>query len=191
VSTFADAPSLTMPAPPLLFGSLGASAVAAIVLGGALVVAAFAVARERPLRWLLWLCMIAIVADILWLTLGLVFGDAGGTGLNLVVFREIRRGLDRETPLGLLNVFGNLLMFVPFGALVAWLSRRRRVLAATSVGLLFSVGIEVTQLGLGRVGDIDDVILNTAGAFLGALLAVTWTRAARPRSAGDVESELL
>jgi len=182
--------------PPLLFGSLGASAVAAVVLGAALVVAAVAAIPRRPMRWLQWLCLIAIVADILWLTLWLVFGDAGGTGLNLVPFQEIRRGLDNQTPLGLLNVFGNVLMFVPFGAVVAWLSRRRKKLTATSVGLLLSLAIEVTQLGLGRVGDIDDLILNTAGAFLGGLLAVTWSRivrtpradydgAANPASAGD------
>lgn len=164
----------TVTSPPLLLGSTEAGLIASAVLGGALVVGAIAVVPRRPARWLLWVCLLAVVGTILWLTMGLAFGDAGGTGLNLTPGQEIRRGLDRETALGLLNVFGNALMFVPVGALVAWIAWRRRVLAGAGVGLVLSLGIEVTQLGLGRVADVDDVILNTAGALLGALLAVTW-----------------
>jgi hypothetical protein len=152
---------------------------AAAVLGAALVVGA---AAQGRVRWLVWLALAAAMGVILWLTLVLVFGDAGGTGLNLELFVEIRRAL-RSGGSGHLNLVGNVLMFVPVGALVAWLSRRARVLTAASVGLLFSLAIELTQLSLGRVGDIDDVILNTAGALLGGLLAVAWTGAVGPRRA--------
>jgi len=143
------------------------------VLAGALVVGAFAQSRTR---WLLWVALCAVIAAILWLTLGLAFGDAGGTGLNLTPFDEIRRALHNGGS-GHLNLVGNVAMFVPVGALVAWIAQRWRVAVATVVGFLFSVGIELTQLGLGRVADVDDVILNTAGAILGALLAVAWRAA--------------
>ena len=149
------------------------------VLGAALVLGAVA---QRRARWLLWLALLASIGVILWLTLVLVFGDAGGTGLNLEPFREIRRALNGGGA-GHLNLVGNVLMFVPVGALVAWIARRARVLAATSVGLLLSLGIELTQLSLGRVGDIDDVILNTAGALLGGVLAVAWSAAIGRRQA--------
>jgi len=154
------------------------------VLGAALVVGA---AAQSRVRWLLWCALLASVGVILWLTLVLVFGDGGGTGLNLELFREIRRAMTNGGA-GHLNLAGNVLMFVPVGALVAWLARRARLLAATTVGLLLSVGIELTQLGLGRVGDIDDVVLNTAGAFLGGALAVTWTWATKPQKADYDES---
>ena len=152
----------------------------AAVLGGALVLGA---AVQGRARWLLWVALAASVGVILWLTLVLVFGDGGGTGLNLELFQEIRRNLNNRGGSATLNLVGNVLMFVPVGALVAWLARRARVLTAASVGLLLSVAIEATQLGLGRVGDIDDVVLNTAGAFLGGVVAVAWTWATRPRRA--------
>ncbi len=77
-----------------------------------------------------------------------------------------------------LQVAFNVLLFVPWGALV----RRffgRGVLLATVSGLAVSLLIESTQ-GTGafgvfgcayRVADVDDVITNTAGALLGALIA--------------------
>lgn len=166
-------------------GSLGPSVLeyaplAVGVLGGALVVGAAAQGRAR---WLVWLALAATIGVILWLTLVLTFGDGGGTGLNLTPLQEIRRAIDGHGGAQNINLVGNVLMFVPVGALVAWLSRRARVLAAAGVGLLFSLAIELTQLGLGRVGDIDDLILNTAGALLGGLLAVAWTGAVGPRRA--------
>ena len=153
----------------------------AALLGAAMVVGAVAQGRSRLL---LWLALLASVWVLLWLTLGISFGDGGGTGLNLTPFQEIRRALDNRGGATSINLVGNVIMFVPVGALVAWISRRGRVLAATSVGLLLSVAIEATQLSLGRVGDIDDVILNTAGAFLGGLIAVTWTAIVGGRRAG-------
>ena len=77
-----------------------------------------------------------------------------------------------------LQVALNVLLFVPFGVLVRVLLRWGVVLT-TLVGFATSVLIEATQytgvFGLVgcsyRVGDVDDVITNTAGAFVGALLA--------------------
>lgn len=74
------------------------------------------------------------------------------------------------------NIFGNILMFIPIGILlpmifVSW----RSVKKVTLVCFVFSCLIEFTQFILGKFGtfrtvDIDDVILNTLGGFLGALL---------------------
>lgn len=74
------------------------------------------------------------------------------------------------------NLFGNLLLLVPLGALgpLAWrkLDCWKRVIGA---GLSISVSIELLQFakrffdmtGMTRSVDIDDVILNTAGVALG------------------------
>ena len=67
------------------------------------------------------------------------------------------------------NVVGNVLLFVPLGFL-AIIVTRWRVAQVTLGAAVFSTCIEVTQLALGdRWVDIDDVLLNTAGALMGAL----------------------
>ena len=77
------------------------------------------------------------------------------------------------------NALGNVLLFVPLGFL-AVLALRRGLATVTALAFGLSVLIEVSQLVLGhRWVDIDDVLLNTGGAFLGALatIAVTVRRA--------------
>ncbi len=80
------------------------------------------------------------------------------------------------------DVLGNIAVFVPFGAAVAaatLLSPRRERrggfwrwwLRVSLACLALSLLIELGQLAVpGRVTDIDDVILNTLGAAVGALL---------------------
>jgi len=73
----------------------------------------------------------------------------------------------------LMILLGNLLLFLPIGFFPAllWrdLSRRRVLLIGISVALL----IECVQLFIGRTFDIDDILLNTIGVFLGGLLCRT------------------
>ncbi|MDO8848483.1 MAG: VanZ family protein [Coriobacteriia bacterium] len=116
--------------------------------------------------------------------------------INLVPFETIQLYLASD--LGRIaweNLLGNLLLLVPLGALgpVAWrkLDGWKRVLAA---GLAISLAIEGLQLAkwfvdvLGRTRsvDIDDVILNAAGALLGyALLRLVqpiWRRRRRRKA---------
>jgi glycopeptide antibiotics resistance protein len=78
-------------------------------------------------------------------------------------------------------VLGNVAVFVPFGAALAVATllqpgRLRRTkfwpwwLKISLAGLALSLFIEIGQLAIpGRVTDIDDVILNTLGAAIGAL----------------------
>ncbi|MYU26766.1 VanZ family protein [Streptomyces sp. FBKL.4005] len=68
---------------------------------------------------------------------------------------------------------GNLLLGVPFGVLVPVLAPRSRgVLRVTALTALVMLMVELVQGALvtGRAFDIDDVLLNTAGALLGWLL---------------------
>lgn len=71
------------------------------------------------------------------------------------------------------NLGLNVALFVPFGlGLALW--RRWGMLRVVPLGLLLSVLVEATQyvLPLGRAVDVDDVVLNTLGAMLGALTVV-------------------
>ena len=77
-----------------------------------------------------------------------------------------------------LQVVFNVALFAPFGLLVRRFGGRS-LLATTLLGLAASLAIELTQgsalWGLYdcayRVADVDDLIANTAGALVGALLA--------------------
>ncbi|MEA4932684.1 MAG: VanZ family protein [Lawsonibacter sp.] len=84
----------------------------------------------------------------------------------LLPFQEIRRALRHGSWLMFIQL-GNIMMFLPVGFLVALLYRRARWWKSMLIGFLASVFVESTQLFIGRVTDIDDVILNTTGALAG------------------------
>lgn len=68
------------------------------------------------------------------------------------------------------NLGLNVALFVPFGlGLAVW--RRWGILRVVPFGFVLSVLVEAAQyvFPLGRAVDVDDVVLNTVGAALGAL----------------------
>jgi len=157
----------------------GAELALPFVLGGvALVVVVWAVGAltGRGSRGAVWVALWVCLAVIGWVTIGLTLigGVEATRSVNLTPLQEIHRALDTGARQSWFNLVGNILMFLPFGALVAWLVRRGfllRVITATFLGASLSLAIETVQFLLGRVADVDDVILNTAGAFLGGLIA--------------------
>lgn len=95
---------------------------------------------------------------------------------NLVPFREIRRYLQYYRQIGgmraLLNLAGNVIGFLPFGALLPVLKEKKTGFwKVTLLSFELSLFIEVSQLVL-RAGscDVDDVILNTLGGCMGFCL---------------------
>ena len=80
------------------------------------------------------------------------------------------------------NLIGNFTMFIPVG--IVWpvcFKKLNNYLKAVIAGCGFSLFIELTQLFCeGRHTDIDDLILNTAGAMVGAAI-VFIVRAIRNR----------
>ena len=102
----------------------------------------------------------------------------GRTGIQvyLIPFVEIRRFWVYRKQLGFLavftNLFGNVIGFLPFGFILpVILERMRSGWLIILAGFGLSVTVEVIQL-ITKVGcfDVDDMILNTAGAALGYLL---------------------
>ena len=79
--------------------------------------------------------------------------------------------------LGKVDLVQNVLVYMPFGLLLAvWWSRRHRYWTAlplaVAAGTLFSVGAEIVQLWLpARVSSAADVAMNLLGTLCGALLA--------------------
>lgn len=89
--------------------------------------------------------------------------------VNLIPFRSIVAGIRRGGWLLNVNILGNIVAFVPLGVLVPAIGKRLSVpTAVLCASALVSVSIEVLQwLFARRVADIDDVILNVAGALVG------------------------
>lgn len=92
---------------------------------------------------------------------------------NLVPFREIRRYLVYGRQIGPVRVFwnliGNVIGFVPYGALLPAIREKRMGFLKTALlSFELTLLIEVSQLIL-RVGscDVDDMILNTLGGCIG------------------------
>lgn len=92
-------------------------------------------------------------------------------GMNLKPFTEITR-YKFGTRLFNINVFGNILIFIPFGLFIASYLKSKKVFSVFFVSLITSSFVELVQLRVGRSFDIDDIILNVLGSVLGYLLYV-------------------
>ena len=65
---------------------------------------------------------------------------------------------------------GNIVWFMPFGMYLQYTKKFKNILIVTLYGMLFSFCIETMQYVFGTgVTELDDLILNTFGAFLGAV----------------------
>ena len=72
----------------------------------------------------------------------------------------------------LINIIGNVTMFIPVGLAWPFCFQKLDTLGKTVlVGAGFPLFIEITQLPFyDRCSDIDDIILNTTGILIGALI---------------------
>ncbi|WP_172806299.1 VanZ family protein [Aeromicrobium choanae] len=81
----------------------------------------------------------------------------------------------------IIEIGSNVALFVPFGFALALVLTRRPVVRTVLAGLATSVAFELLQavLPIDRTPSVGDVVANTCGAALGALLGVgvvRWTR---------------
>lgn len=103
---------------------------------------------------------------------------------NLELFREIRRFITYREQLGTFavfaNLFGNILIFVPYGFFISMAGRRRGFFRTLFYSMGLSLCVETVQL-FTRVGsfDVDDILLNTIGGVLGYILFAICNRIRR------------
>lgn len=95
----------------------------------------------------------------------------GTSGMNLVPFSEILR-YEFGTKMFNYNVFGNMIIFIPFGYLIGEYVNPKKVWPVIITSLLTSGVVEFVQLRIGRSFDIDDIILNVVGGIIGYLLYI-------------------
>lgn len=112
---------------------------------------------------LLKLCFIIYILCLFYVV---TFQDVSWSSHNFIPFREIFR-YEFGTSLFFKNIFGNVILFLPFGIVIAKFVKTKRISVALLIGLITSFSIEIIQFSIGRVYDIDDVILNVIGCVLG------------------------
>lgn len=94
------------------------------------------------------------------------FQDVSWSTSNFTPFEEMFR-YEIGSRLFIKNVLGNVILFLPYGFFAAYYLKLQKPLSILGLSLLVSLTIETTQLLIGRVFDIDDIILNMIGGLLG------------------------
>ena len=119
------------------------------------------------------------VLYIIFIIYFLIFSDwYGRTGemqeyhYNLVLFKEIKRFWEYRDQVGMFamftNLFGNVIIFMPFGFFMPMASKYRSLFSTVFYSFGLSLCVETFQL-VTKVGsfDVDDMFLNTLGGIAG------------------------
>lgn len=133
----------------------------------------------RKLAWMLFIIYLLMMAYFLFFS---EYLNRGGMGTvyryNLTLFQEVKRSFwcfrAGDYRYFLLNLIMNVVAFVPFGFFLPLLSskrKKRKLIYVVLSVLQFTCVIEILQLVL-KVGifDVDDILLNTVGGFIGYIL---------------------
>lgn len=97
------------------------------------------------------------------------FQDVSWSSSNFIPFKEMFR-YRIFSKLFFKNVVGNMLMFLPYGFFVSYFLKLNKSKIIFILSFIVSLTIETTQLIIGRVFDVDDIMLNIVGAFAGYIL---------------------
>jgi len=100
--------------------------------------------------------------------------DINYGGVNLIPFKEMFR-YEIGSYKFMKNIIGNILLFLPYGFFSSYYLNNKKISTNVVLCLIASFSIECIQYYIGRVFDIDDVILNVLGGFCGCLLYVALT----------------
>lgn len=127
---------------------------------------------------------ILFVLYIIFIIYFLIFSDwYGRTGemqeyhYNLVLFKEIKRFWEYRDQVGMFamftNLFGNVIIFMPFGFFMPMASKYRSLFSTVFYSFGLSLCVETFQL-VTKVGsfDVDDLLLNTMGGLAGYILFI-------------------
>jgi len=97
------------------------------------------------------------------------FQDVEWSSYNIVPFKEIFRYQLGSNPF-IKNVIGNMIMFLPFGFFAGYILKLKKGRWALLLSVVTSLTIETIQYKIGRVFDVDDILLNVIGGMLGYYL---------------------
>lgn len=123
--------------------------------------------RERAKRRWGWMALLTLYLNAMYIVIGVpgVQYIVWDPTLNLIPFQDFSTS----------NIMGmvlNMVMFAPLGFLLpAYFERYRHWGRTLAAGFLTSLTVELVQLFTFRATDVDDLIMNTLGTFVGFLLA--------------------
>ena len=109
---------------------------------------------------------LSFIIYILCLFYAVTFQDVSWASHNYIPFKEILR-YDFGSGLFYKNIFGNVLLFLPYGVFIGKYIKVKSPLIVSIIAFITSLSIEVVQFLIGRVFDVDDIILNVLGCLLG------------------------
>ena len=100
--------------------------------------------------------------------------DINYGGVNLIPFKEMFR-YEFGSYKFMKNIIGNILLFIPYGFFSSYYLNNKKIGTNVMLCLIATFCIECIQYYIGRVFDIDDIMLNVLGGFIGCLLYVALT----------------
>lgn len=94
------------------------------------------------------------------------FQDVSWSTSNFIPFKEMFR-YELGSTMFIKNVIGNMMMFMPYGFFISYFLKLNKIKIIIYLSIIVSLTIEVTQLVIGRVFDVDDIMLNIFGGLIG------------------------
>lgn len=129
--------------------------------------------RSTVLRWIYIVLFSVYLATLI----GITLLSTNRADIQMINLNPIININDKFGEMGVHRLRGcisNVVLFIPFGALTAIIFRHHKLQLSLLTGMIVSVIIETLQYVLRRgCSETMDVICNTAGAFLGALMIIT------------------
>ncbi|MBQ6843564.1 MAG: VanZ family protein [Agathobacter sp.] len=133
--------------------------------------------KRNLLKWVCFLAYLLFLGYLLFYSSGFDRVEHEEYRYNITMFQEIMRyyNLGMRTgnwTLFVMNVIGNIVVFMPIGMFLPSLfSRCRNIFFTTILTLEISLCVELVQL-LTKVGsfDVDDLLLNTIGGICGYIV---------------------
>lgn len=125
----------------------------------------------NTLNEVLWLITVISILLITGIFEAILSGNFGTTsifnGSSVIDFNFLSEGI---TPATILNI----ILFIPFGffSVMVFKKLRTKWIYGVLIGFLFTSMIESTQLFTGRFFQIDDMIMNTLGTYIGYVLGI-------------------
>ncbi len=125
----------------------------------------------NTLNEILWLMIVISILLITGMVEAIFSGNFGITsifdGSSVIDFNFLSEGI---TPATILNI----ILFIPFGffSVMVFKKLRTKWIYGVLIGFLFTSIIESTQLFTGRFFQIDDIIMNTLGTYIGYVLGI-------------------
>lgn len=134
--------------------------------------------RQKP-NIIKELLSLTFLVYILCLFYAVTFQDIDGSWAtsNFSPFHEMFR-YEIGSRLFIKNVLGNMIMFVPYGFFSSYFLKEKSVIVTMVLTLIVSFTIEYIQLQIGRVFDIDDIILNVLGGMVGTFIYILFAKVA-------------